>query len=385
MGQKTASTNRVRLTPRLLLVAIIAIFGLTSAMTTVTREHVESMATALSAIWRGGGNSILFLDSNIKDGVSVTVDFTGVEPYPVNANNDPSFYARSRINQAMGGAATLESFKLLCGLDSTQNEQQRITYLVFWSQNYWEGTKQQFQCGGTSGGNFEITGSLMPTASFCLVTNKTPATRRSRCLNGPRCDDNRLNGNESDVDCGGSCSRCGVDRRCNSNSDCVSGSCRSGTCRAPSCSDGVRNGSETDVDCGGSCNDCVNGRHCNSNSDCQSNYCQSGVCKARPTCKGTPATSAAQNYAVLVENVQQCGGYATYFANSLSDAKSCAQADGLTPVGKICGYYVLIETGPDWTAYIEASTASHAVNCAKNTLCASCSPQVVQTLDCVNQ
>jgi len=38
--------------------------------------------------------------------------------------------------------------------------------------------------------------------------------------------------------------------------DCPSGVCARGLCAAPSCSDCVRNGDETEVDCGGSCGPC---------------------------------------------------------------------------------------------------------------------------------
>jgi hypothetical protein len=38
-------------------------------------------------------------------------------------------------------------------------------------------------------------------------------------------------------------------------------------------------GDETDVDCGGSCpNKCANGYGCDNPTDCQSNNCQNNVC-----------------------------------------------------------------------------------------------------------
>ncbi|WP_084050434.1 GEVED domain-containing protein [Aquimarina macrocephali] len=52
---------------------------------------------------------------------------------------------------------------------------------------------------------------------------------------GPTCSDNIQNGNETGVDCGGSCSPCDT---------------------GATCSDGVQNGNETGVDCGGSCPAC---------------------------------------------------------------------------------------------------------------------------------
>jgi len=47
----------------------------------------------------------------------------------------------------------------------------------------------------------------------------------------------------------------------------------------PSCQDHARNGDETDVDCGGSvCAKCANGKQCNTNNDCQGSLCVGKVC-----------------------------------------------------------------------------------------------------------
>lgn len=68
------------------------------------------------------------------------------------------------------------------------------------------------------------------------------------------CTDGQHNGDESDVDCGGSCTvLCETDQSCNGNGDCESGVCTNTVCQAPSCSDGVQNGDETSIDCGGGC------------------------------------------------------------------------------------------------------------------------------------
>ena len=49
------------------------------------------------------------------------------------------------------------------------------------------------------------------------------------------------------------------------------------TCDTPACDDGLQNGDETDIDCGGSCNECDVGEGCVDNSDCSS-ICEDGVC-----------------------------------------------------------------------------------------------------------
>ncbi|MFT4038562.1 MAG: hypothetical protein QM692_10310 [Thermomicrobiales bacterium] len=47
---------------------------------------------------------------------------------------------------------------------------------------------------------------------------------------------------------------------------------------APTCSDGIRNGDETGVDCGGSCPPCAVGQPCAKRADCKTALCKNGVC-----------------------------------------------------------------------------------------------------------
>jgi hypothetical protein len=54
-----------------------------------------------------------------------------------------------------------------------------------------------------------------------------------------------------------------------------------------SCSDGVQDGDETDVDCGGSCAPCPNGDHCSQPKDCSGAACVNGACCAAATYKKT--------------------------------------------------------------------------------------------------
>ena len=48
----------------------------------------------------------------------------------------------------------------------------------------------------------------------------------------------------------------------------------------PACDDGMLNGDETDVDCGGGCGPCPAGQICNASSDCGELSCVGGVCAA---------------------------------------------------------------------------------------------------------
>jgi len=91
------------------------------------------------------------------------------------------------------------------------------------------------------------------------------------------CRDRAEDGDESDVDCGGSCQPCWAQKACRVAEDCQSRACDGGTCRAASCTDGVRDGYESDVDCGGSCPKCAATRRCAADWDCASNNCDNGI------------------------------------------------------------------------------------------------------------
>jgi hypothetical protein len=110
--------------------------------------------------------------------------------------------------------------------------------------------------------------------AFTQVTNT--------CAN--QCADNRKDGAETDVDCGGgTCAACAVGKSCILNSDCATNACDavSLTCVASQCADHRQDGNETGVDCGGgTCTGCAAGISCRANSDCASNDCDTvaGVC-----------------------------------------------------------------------------------------------------------
>lgn len=57
------------------------------------------------------------------------------------------------------------------------------------------------------------------------------------------------------------------------------GACRTGS-SPPTCSDGARNGDETGVDCGGSCPKCSDNQQCQEGLDCLSGHCNAGTCAA---------------------------------------------------------------------------------------------------------
>jgi len=87
--------------------------------------------------------------------------------------------------------------------------------------------------------------------------------------------DGTKNGDETDVDCGGSKSpACADGKGCLAKADCTSGVCTAMICQAPSPTDGVQNGDETGLDCGGSkAPKCGVGLGCRSNADCNALKC----------------------------------------------------------------------------------------------------------------
>ncbi|HET9990132.1 MAG TPA: hypothetical protein VFQ65_16490 [Kofleriaceae bacterium] len=105
------------------------------------------------------------------------------------------------------------------------------------------------------------------------------------------CHDRVQDGDETDVDCGGSCHACSGGAGCALAADCQSATCSAGTCAAASCSDDVQDGFETSVDCGDrACGLCA-GMGCNSCGDldpfCTGGPipCHSGVCNAAGVCE----------------------------------------------------------------------------------------------------
>ena len=127
-------------------------------------------------------------------------------------------------------------------------------------------------------------------------------------LKPPKCANGVKDYNETDIDCGGDCDSCNENKTCKVNSDCSSGFCINITswysrCKSPSCNDGVKNQDETDNDCGGSCPKCGDNKHCNVDDDCLSGDCDlaNSKCKAEDKCTNGVWDQATEAYI-------DCGG-----------------------------------------------------------------------------
>ncbi len=156
----------------------------------------------------------------------------------------------------------------------------------------------------------------------CSSTELTPTSADVSAT--PRCDVTdapRRGSDEVGVDCGGSCSTCN-DKACSSapacqNRDTCDGAAK--TCAAPSANDGKKDGDESDVDCGGTAAPaCAVNRSCVTDSDCGFKTCQLNRC-------GLPTASDGKKNGN--ESDVDCGGAAMEFDGvTLTSAPRCADA-----------------------------------------------------------
>jgi hypothetical protein len=155
------------------------------------------------------------------------------------------------------------------------------------------GTETGTDCGGASGKKC-VTGQGCTQDADCALVKCDVA---ARACAGPSGTDGIKNGNETDVDCGGTAdAKCLTGKTCLVSADCAGNVLCEGatakTCSAPRKNDGLKNGNETDVDCGstGAGTDtgapkCGVGLGCAMPVDCASDGCTyDGKCADRPSC-----------------------------------------------------------------------------------------------------
>jgi hypothetical protein len=135
------------------------------------------------------------------------------------------------------------------------------------------GTETDVDCGGN-------TCPVCPTGDKCKVDGDCVSSgcdALSLTCVASECSDHRLDGTETDVDCGGpSCPACATGLKCAADSDCTTAACDALalTCDASQCADHRKDGKETDADCGGgSCPACATGMGCLADSDCTTMAC----------------------------------------------------------------------------------------------------------------
>lgn len=134
-------------------------------------------------------------------------------------------------------------------------------------------------------------------------------TEKIEVKEGKTCGSGAKDGDETDIDCGGSCEGCDDGKACLLNTDCSSNYCEANICKKPACDDNVTNGpygnAETDVDCGGYCGaTCGIDRPCSSSNDCASGFCL-------PSEKKCALATCEDGYKNGNETGIDCGGECT--------------------------------------------------------------------------
>jgi hypothetical protein len=190
--------------------------------------------------------------------INATDNLSGIMHYEIYIGTQA--YPGERFNSLINGSIVETDKPIFNGLNLTGGE----TY-------YW--SVRAFDYAGNANTDYVVSSGTRYIA---------PRTTSS----GLACSDGVLNGDETDVDCGGSCGVCAVGNQCLIGSDCSSKVCGlTKTCAAPSCTDGIKNGLETGVDCGGACDaKCPLGGGCVANADCNEGICSNNIC-ADLTCQ----------------------------------------------------------------------------------------------------
>lgn len=143
----------------------------------------------------------------------------------------------------------------------------------------------------------------------------------------PDCGDSLVTADETDEDCGGrTCDPCAPGKRCLNGTDCDSAICTNQVCQKPTCLDLAVNGDEADLNCGGSCAGCALGMHCRTAADCASGVCQQAVCVS-PTCVEDELSDACP---LLVDNTPYSLSPAEALSKCIDDnGQSVADGNGM--------------------------------------------------------
>jgi formylglycine-generating enzyme required for sulfatase activity len=137
-------------------------------------------------------------------------------------------------------------------------------------------------------GNIDVSSSSGSSSGRTV----TPDAAADTGADAAACFNNAKDGTETDVDCGGQCKPCEVDKLCAKKEDCEPGlDCevaevgkQEKKCRVGTCTDTAANGKETDVNCGGAtgCERCTLGKRCAADTDCRSGKCTAQSCACPP-------------------------------------------------------------------------------------------------------
>ncbi|AUX39280.1 hypothetical protein SOCE26_006640 [Sorangium cellulosum] len=135
------------------------------------------------------------------------------------------------------------------------------------------------------------------------------------------------------------------------------------------CTDGTKNGDETDVDCGGSCEPCEQGKACTAAEDCESESCADGVCCDTACDKGCDSCTAA-----LKESGEDDGVCGPTKAEAVCAEQACV--DSVQTAGSTCDGESEECTAGEATSCetfaCDAETNECLTECTEDAHCASC-------------
>ena len=162
---------------------------------------------------------------------------------------------------------------------------------------------------------------------------------------------------------------------------CSAGKCMAGSCVTDTCTNSVKDGDESDIDCGGSCSKCGLGKVCTQHADCLSDACDgisSLTCEAPDTCgngkietgegcdDGETVAGDGCNASCLLEDGSMCttGAQCESGTCDITGSMTCVQGgmcgnnmmdageacdDGGTAPGDGCSENCLLENGEPCT------------------------------------
>jgi hypothetical protein len=243
-------------------------------------------------------------------------------------------------------------------------------------------------CSGRSGAS--------PDGSSCAVaTDCQSLVCSSGTCQVPTSTDGAKNGDETDIDCGGSSAPpCAVGLDCIDNHDCKSGACAADVCAMATSTDGMKDGDETDVDCGGKntgAPPCMEGQGCLVAADCMSTLCGT-TGDSVPDGKGGLTKSCLSSTSLDgkkdgTETDVDCGGPS---APPCLDGKACG--NGKDCASAVCtGNVCAVPTSTDGQKNGDESdvdcggTSTHAPPCQNGKNCfkgSDCASDVCTTYSC---
>ena len=171
-----------------------------------------------------------------------------------------------------------------------------------------DGRQGALESGVDCGGICSTIGLSCGVGGHCAVGTDcaTGICDDSVCVS---CTDGEQNGDETGMDCGGgTCPSCTWGSHCIMDSDCSSGKCHTSDDGriCVSCTNGQKDGAESDIDCGGTCtNKCGIESRCLSESDCVTGQCNATSFRCRTE---TPAEQCDNKIQDSHETDRNCGG-----------------------------------------------------------------------------